>query len=360
MDKFAPPGSFMELPFYSAHFMDAGLWEPFVRWVAARHGFEVHGILPGFPGTFPTFVVNLRGGETGSSQTCIVVKFFGPLFEGGASFETERSMGALISSHRMSIPSPAVLADGQLSDQWHYLIFEYIPAVSLNQARGVLNAGQLATIARQMGRFMHELHHLPATSQALRPVSLSTRNWHCFTDFLKNQRANCVLNHERWQDLPPHLMVQLPEFISPMGDLIDLRSQPHLIHSDLTGDHLLGKFTSDNPAIPLQVKPGEDAGIARSSSVWESLAIIDWGDSRMGNILYELVALHLDLFQSDLNLLHLCLEAYDLPIYYRHGFPKKALSMALLHQFPLPGYIKTLSLNSTSLDALASQFFGVG
>lgn len=359
MDSFAPSNLFMELPFYSAHFMDVKLWEPFVCRVVSQHGYECQSLSAGFPGTFPTFVVKLVGMRTDPNQACVVVKFFGPLFEGNAALEVEKSMGSLLSNRPMSIPSPAILAHGQLSDQWHYLLFEYIPGVSLNQVRQALNVEQLATIAQQIGRFMKELHQLPVTMQTLIPTSLSTKDWEGYTDFLENQRSLCWSNHARWQDLPAHLIDQLPGFIPQVSQLIDLRSPPHLIHTDLTGDHVLGRFTSDNPEKLTAVSQVEVVRNAQSSRRWENLSIIDWGDSRVGNILYELVALHLDLFQSDLNLLRLCLDAYDLPLYYRQGFSKKALSVALLHQFPLPGYIKTLSQDLASLDILASQLFAI-
>ena len=55
-----------------------------------------------------------------------------------------------------------------------------------------------------------------------------------------------------------------------------------------------------------------------------------------GNILYELVALYLDLLHADKHLLDIFTTAYGIPDFYRNNFPRQALSMTLLHQFPCP------------------------
>lgn len=61
--------------------------------------------------------------------------------------------------------------------------------------------------------------------------------------------------------------------------------------------------------------------------------LIDFGDTMMGNILYELVALHIDLFRCDKRLLNAFLLCYDLPAPFREQFATKALCMTLLHRF---------------------------
>jgi hypothetical protein len=95
------------------------------------------------------------------------------------------------------------------------------------------------------------------------------------------------------------------------------------------------------------------------SGGWKSLAVIDWGDAMTGNILYELVSLYLDLFQSDKQLLKVCLDVYGLPDFYQHDFPRKALSMVLLHQFPLPTRVYAPYIGVKSLQELAECLFAV-
>jgi hypothetical protein len=363
MDHPHPPDAFAELRFYSAHFMDLALWRPFVRQVAVRHGFAIRGILPGFPGTYPTFIAELDHLPGQPGLDTIVIKFFGQLFDGQNSFHIERAMGHYLAQHPMNIGSPAILAEGQLTPQWSYLIFEHVPGVSIGQVRSSLSMREMEAVARQMGRFMQQLHLLTATSLPIIPqLSMS---WSAYADFLETQTANCWLNHQRWRDLPPQLLKLLPKFIPPVDQLLDFSSSPHIIHADLTADHLLGRLSPPLPAFNIQAE--ESAVPATSSNEekegasaeWESLAIIDWGDSQVGNILYELVGLHLDLFQGDKHLLRLCLETYELPAFYQPDFARKALSMVLLHQFPMPARIYAPHQQVTTLEELSECLFGL-
>jgi aminoglycoside phosphotransferase (APT) family kinase protein len=123
-----------------------------------------------------------------------------------------------------------------------------------------------------------------------------------------------------------------------VDQLINNSEPLYLIHADLTSDHLLGK-----------VRKG----------AWHTQAIIDWGDAMVGNVLYELVSIYLDLFGSEKTLLRLCLDTDDLPEFYRKDFPQKALSMVLLHQFPMPEQIYAPYRDAQSLWELADRMFAV-
>jgi aminoglycoside phosphotransferase (APT) family kinase protein len=341
--------------------MDPELWEPFVRHVAGCHGFECHCILPGLPGSFPTFIVE-QGQPAGSAQTAFVVKFFGPLFEGKDSFHTELAMGHFIAKHDLNIPSPVILAEGRLSSDWYYLVFEYIPGDSMGQVYQEMSKDALQGVAMQMGKFMHQLHALTATSLPVIPPATRSLSWEDYADFLEKQRADCLDHHRSWNDLPSQLLDLLPGYIPPIEQLLDYTSPPHLIHGDLTADHLLGWLQAPTPVSTRL----HSAGSARDATTvgqpgkgWESLAIIDWGDCRVGNILYELAAVHLDLFRADKRLLRLCLQAYGLPIFYQLDFARKAFSTVLLHQFPMPAHIYSPYQDARSLDELADGLFGI-
>jgi Ser/Thr protein kinase RdoA (MazF antagonist) len=204
--------------------------------------------------------------------------------------------------------------------------------------RGQLSEETWMTVADQMGVFMRGLHNATSNGQPIIHIQASNRGWEVFADFLEKQRCQCLANHQLWQDLPGHLIEQLPAFLPRVDELIDLSCSPHLIHADLTADHVLGRQVNHD---------------------WQTLAIIDWGDARVGNILYELVALHLDLFRANRRLLQRCLEAYHLPAFYQSDFPRKALSMVLLHQFPMPVQVYAPYQQVPSLNQLAESLFAV-
>jgi Phosphotransferase enzyme family len=188
-----------------------------------------------------------------------------------------------------------------------------------------------------LGEYLGKLHrlplpHLPGTADTMEP------GWDGYARFLRDQRSHCHANHQEWGDLPQHLLDQIGAFVLPVEQLIDLAAPPHLIHADLTADHLLGRFVNGS---------------------WQTLAIIDWGDARTGNLLYDLAALHLDMFAGDKTLLKCFLENYGLPEFLRVNFPQKALSMVLMHQFPMPPRIYAPHQDVTSLQDLAERLFGV-
>jgi hygromycin-B 7''-O-kinase len=316
--------------------MDLTLWEPYVRQVCAQNGFGCSHINPGVPGSFPTFIVEINDGQGAHPGRAIVVKFFGPLLNGADAFRIERDLGEWLEQHTLSIPSPRILVEGQLDPEWKYLIFEYVPGVSIGQVRDQLSRDDWTSIAHQMGEYMHCLHSL-SIELAHQPPWLIQPSSDRYINFLEQQQLNCPFNHQSWKDLPDHLLGQIEGFILPLNALIDYAEPAYLIHADLTADHLLGRMVNNH---------------------WHTLAIIDWGDAMLGNILYELVAVHLDIFQSDKDLLRICLDAYDLPEFYRQDFPRKALSMVLLHQFPMPPRVYAPFLDLCSLDELAECLFG--
>ena len=327
--------------FYADHFMDLQLWRPFVRQVCQRLGLLCRQVQPGLPGSFPTFVLTLA---PGSPWGKVVLKFFGPLYDGHTSWQVERLLGQYLEKHPLPIHSPTVLFDGQLDANWLFLVFEHIPGVSIGQVRQQLSAPALSSMSQRMGKFMRVLHRDTATRMPALAGGSPDRSWDSFVSFLEKQRHNCLANHRQWRDLPPHMLDQLPDFIQPPEQLVDLSAPPHLVHADLTADHLLGWL------IPPSI--GVDAG-----ADWESTAIIDWGDARLGNILYELVALHVDLFAGDCCLLHTCLQSYGMPDFYRHDFHRKALSMLLLHQFPMPASLYAPYRDLATLDQLSEHLF---
>ena len=335
MDKAKSLTSLIDKSFYSAHFMDADLWYPHVRQVCHKHGFGCGRVTPGLPGTFPTFVVESDCEHIQLPFPEFVVKFFGPLYNGLDSFGIERGIGYWLNQQTVSIHSPRILAEGQLDIDWHYLIFEHVPGMSIGQVRDQLSADDWISVAFHLGEFMHQLHSVESFCLLdLSPVFQFS--WERYASFLRRQRLDCLINHQTWNDLPAHLLDQLEDFILPVEQLVDFSEQPYLIHADLTADHLLGEVVDGR---------------------WQTHAIIDWGDAMTGNILYELVALHLDLFQSDRHLLRIYLEAYDLPAFYQRDFPRKALSMVMLHQFPMPARVYDAHKDVGTLQELAERLF---
>jgi hypothetical protein len=296
---------------YRELFANAEFWAPYVRAVCAQHGLApCTDVRAPTPGTCPTFSVDERW----------VVKFFGRLFDGGRSWAVERAVAGLLEADR-SIPSAPLLAEGYLCDEdgtswpWPYVIFKYVPGVSFGEVYAQAGREQKLALAREMGRLARRLHALaaPPGSRSFWLAGGRAAGGHAaYTEFLRGQREGCLTRQEAWASLPSHLLIQLEDFLPPVEEFLPSASRLHLIHADLTGDHVLGQLEADQ---------------------WETRAIIDFGDAMLGDLYYELVALHLDLFRGDKAMLGAFLEKYGLPAGERRGFAHRAMAYTLLHRF---------------------------
>jgi aminoglycoside phosphotransferase (APT) family kinase protein len=287
---------------YRRLFSDPGFWRPYVQAVCSRH-FQINACpvraVP--PGTYPTFIADDRW----------VVKFFGRLFDGQKSFEVEQEAGKLLLL-ASEIPAPRLVDQGALLEpgepwSWPYLIFEYIPSASLREVYDELPPAEKEQIASDLGWITRCIHEL-----SLGGSRIFKESWQGYAGFLERQTAGCQQKQQAWGSLPAHLIDQIGDYLLPPEELIDWSRKPHLIHADLTQDHLLGSWDGRR---------------------WQTRTLIDFGDARVGDLLYELAALHLDLFQLDTRLLGTFLSAYGGPLAVQTDFPRRALSTALLHEF---------------------------
>ncbi len=290
-----------EIQNYRKLFMDADFWEPYVAAAMEQVELPCKVMRSGNPGTCPTFIVD----------DAYVIKFYGRLFDGEKSFHTELYANRLL-KRRRDFPVPALVAQGKLFEgdshwNWPYLIFDYLDGISIGEAWDDLSLMERQEVSSEIGHMIGALHSI-----ALGENGFFDPNWDAFRNFLETQQANLLDSMKNSGRLPIHLLKQLDAFFLPPDQLIELDIKSYLIHADLTRDHILGK-----------VKDGK----------WNTLGVIDFGDARVGNLFYELIALHLDLFQGEKQMLRVFLENYGFEMSSDKNFTKKAMNMTLLHQF---------------------------
>ncbi len=302
----SPLNQLSSLDGYRRLFADADFWRPYVLEVCRRHNLTPHErVWMGIPGSFPAFIVEKRW----------LVKFFGRLFGGEQCFLAESAAARLL-RERPVMPVPALCAEGELDPPgadwpWPYLVFEFIDGVSVGEVWQQVGAAERLRTARQAGQWARELHRLPLPANG--PFA---ETWQEHVAFLESQRKHCCANHAEWGALPARLIAQIDDYLSPTADLILPGEAPHLIHADLTGDHLLGRL---------------------EGMQWNSKAVIDFGDARTGGLFYELVALHLDLFRCDRALLGAVLEAYGYTGPRGEELARCLMSATLMHEFNVLG-----------------------
>jgi hygromycin-B 7''-O-kinase len=300
-----PPPEFPTRAEYERLFCDAAYWRPYVEEVWRRHDLGPCGeVRSPLPGTYPTFVVDDRR----------VVKFFGRAFEGARTFAVERELCRQIRDVP-DIPAPRLLAEGRLYPRgdawpWPYLVTEALRGRSFGEVWREVSPGDRLGVARWLADVARRLHEL-APGEA-RPCLRPT--WDEFAALLERRRREVPAEFAARGDLPDWLVGQVGGFVGAIDDLIDRRARPRLLHADLTEDHVLGQFRG-----------------AR----WAATGIIDFGDARMGDRLYELVALHLGCFRCDKGLLAAFLDRYGFEGDLRRDFARRATCLTILHEFPV-------------------------
>jgi hygromycin-B 7''-O-kinase len=314
---------------YRKHFMDSALWQPYVHEVCCRHGLHpCQQVRAGLAGSFPTFIVEDRW----------VIKFFGRLFGGELAHATELQVNRILPPD-FAVRVPALLYSGSLLEHdltwsWPYLIFEYLPGISIGEVYEQVTFGDRLVLASALGKVTSQMQRL-----SLDEVPLFRAGLDAYAHFFHNQRAKCLANHRQWQSLPGHLIDQLEEYLLPVETLVDPLVPHGLIHADITRDHILGRLEAGQ---------------------WVTLGLIDFGDARVGNVFYDLAALHIDLFRGDARLLRAYLEAYGLED--RRQFAHKAMSAALMHEFnifSLLGNMKPQFYTASTLGDLAEMIWDI-
>ncbi|HZU67613.1 MAG TPA: aminoglycoside phosphotransferase family protein [Ktedonobacteraceae bacterium] len=313
---------------YARCFTNPSYWQAYVAAICTRHELgECTTVRAGFPGTNPVFIVN----ET------YVIKLYSDLFDGERSFLVEHEVYRLIAT-QPDLPAPSLVASGELFDahdgwSWPYIVTQIIPGLSMSESE--LSDTDRLAIATWLGPVVRRLHALPLVEAGpLLP------RWEPFLQFLAEQRAEVVNNHVRWGVLPAHLVAQIERYLPDLTELIDTDETPALIHCDLTSDHVLGESITGH---------------------WQPSGIIDFGDAKVGDRMYELVALHLGLFDSNRQLLWTFLDAYGFDTALQRDFVRKAMSMTLLFEFNVCSHIfKNIpaAASASTLEELAELLWG--
>ncbi|HEX7541779.1 MAG TPA: aminoglycoside phosphotransferase family protein, partial [Anaerolineales bacterium] len=257
-----PLAALESLDGYRQFFMDGTLWRPFVERVCRGSGWTCNLVRPGVAGTFPTFIVDEQQ----------VIKFFGPLFDGKTCWRVEQEAAQLMED-LPAVPVARLLASGVLEMEpgWYYLVFKYVPGVSIGEVYAEVPLEDKLSLARWLGEWLPRMHRIKVRDGTTLPalsVGL-TRGW--FSTRWPEERR-------KW---PVHLAGQVEEYLSANAGFLQSGSDC-FIHADLTRDHIIGRLADGH---------------------WSTLGIIDFGDAMLANIYYELTALRLNLFDCDKHLL---------------------------------------------------------
>jgi hygromycin-B 7''-O-kinase len=286
---------------YGARLTDTAFWRPYIEEVCRRHDLACDEVWPGLPGTHAVFIVDRR----------YAVKLYTHWFGRPEDHLVERMLYEAI-ARTPELPAPAIVASGDLFPEsnawpWPYTITTVIPGVSAGEARAQMGDEDRLTVARFLGSVLRRAHGLIVDG----PERLR-RSWEPFNRFVARQRRTCVARHRRRGSLPDAWIAQADRYLPRAMELMVGEGALCLLHGDMTADHVLGEFQDGR---------------------WLPTGIIDFGNARSGDPLYELIALHLDLFRCDKRQLSAFLESYGMDVGALDAFVRRAMSYTLLHEF---------------------------
>lgn len=274
---------------------DASFWRPYIEEAFKAQELALEPILAlEDDGTNANFWL-------GSNK---ILKIFTPFCHGRESKGME--VAALRSLADSDLPTPKVLARGELMPldedwKWPFLVTDRLPGRTLQAMWPEMPHEQRLGFAFQIGDLLRRLHKVIPSPELSRTFQA---NWPLgFSDFLKRQHQ-LVTNKSELAVIPIY------EEILRMSPGTLTAGWPALVHGDLDGTHLL-------------VQNGQITGM------------IDFGDAKIGDPLYDFVTVQLDLFEQDPRLFAEMLRGYNIDPKQERNFNQRLTAYAILHEWPL-------------------------
>ena len=288
-------------------FTDPDYWRPMVERILHKHNLgKLQRMHAGYPGSNAVFWVNDH----------YVIKIFEQTWQEG--FERELEIYQYLSPadtlsgctrFRFSQLVPRVLAHGEIcaGQRWKYMVMKGFAGERLGEVwKGIPRNNQLE-IAQQLGGIVNALHHVPI--DCLQSMDTSRLGWR---QFAQAQVKRCVIHHRKNNSLPEHLLVQIPDYLADAAPLFPEDFSPCIINSDLTRDHEL---------------------LSRADDHWQITGLIDFGDVEIGYCDYEFVAIYLDAFDCDTEVMRAFLQVYDYPNGIDYHFNQRMMAYSILHRY---------------------------
>eukprot|EP01126_Amoeba_proteus_P056894 TRINITY_DN7208_c0_g1_i1.p1 TRINITY_DN7208_c0_g1~~TRINITY_DN7208_c0_g1_i1.p1 ORF type:complete len:429 (+),score=85.51 TRINITY_DN7208_c0_g1_i1:43-1287(+) len=300
-----------------------------------------------------------------------VVKFFSDQFSSEEGWRNEISVLKMLK--RVEVPNnfplqfPKLLSKGYLYEKsdpwlkeggerrwkWPFTIQKFVRGQALKQVWNDLSQQERIHVASYLGEALRIIHQTSHVSENISEFSESSRNWTNFEDFLKMMRLRCIKRFKKEHVLNSIAIVigivvtivtsschgfWISPLLSPFFKLVngflekavttylpkqvgslflDLKgsssfsSVPSLLHCDVTPENVLGNF---------------DGG----TEEWSPVGLIDFGDAKLGDILYDLVVIHIELFKCDKMMTYHFMDSYGIEFWKRKNFAYRAMCYSIL------------------------------
>ncbi|MEA2552857.1 MAG: hygromycin-B 7-O-kinase [Fimbriimonadaceae bacterium] len=259
------------------------------------------------------------------------VKLFTDLFNGDRQRGLERLALQILDGQRWT---PKVLGSGELypgeSWPWEYVVTEKLEGEPLDKTWESLDNAARLKVATSAGEYLRMLHGItiPDELRALVAKLIGPEN---FASIWARQVESRAMKH----GVPEHLARQAGDYVARW---LPKTGEDCILHGDLSGDHLIGQLGHEG---------------------WEIEAVIDYGDLKLGNPVYDLIPLHLETFEGDKFLLGALLEGYGVMPEFS---AEAAMSFTLVHEWDVLRRLlesrKELA-DSVSIEQLANEIWRI-
>eukprot|EP01125_Pyxidicula_operculata_P017988 TRINITY_DN6363_c0_g1_i1.p1 TRINITY_DN6363_c0_g1~~TRINITY_DN6363_c0_g1_i1.p1 ORF type:complete len:383 (+),score=57.74 TRINITY_DN6363_c0_g1_i1:120-1151(+) len=259
------------------------------------------------PGSNPTFIIDSK----------FVVKIFTPFLDGYQAFKGEMLSYEILQSSNIDETTvmPRILYSSTLSNVGSlvvddkdipsstssktsmpllYIVMTYLDGIPVANAWNDIPQDDRADLAQKLGCFLKNYHKVTKNHPLL---SQHPSN---FFEFIDNQRKTCVERHRKWGTLSETVLNELDHYLpSDMKKFMynitsgEMEKSFCLIHGDITSDHVLMKKNEIN-------------------NRWSLSGILDWADSSVGILFYEIPALIMSCLHCDNNLFNEFIKCYNI------------------------------------------------
>ncbi|MEQ1822770.1 MAG: aminoglycoside phosphotransferase family protein [Fimbriimonadaceae bacterium] len=259
-----------------------------------------------------------------------VLKIYTPFFGGRESRGME--VAALKALQLESgIPVPRIISKGDLEPlerewKWPWVLLERMHGRTLEVMWPSLTTVERHRFAFELGSMLRRMHQvvpggdLSQTYQSIWPKG--------FAEFLTRQ-------HQLVSNQPELAVIPVYEEILRMSPTGVVSGWPVLLHGDLDGSHIL-------------VNDGAITGL------------IDFGDAKLGDPVYDFIPIHHDLFGMDRSLFAEFLKGYGLNPATEPRFRDRLITYTILHEWGFAGRLTkwTVQSGATTLGDLALWMWG--
>jgi aminoglycoside phosphotransferase len=270
-------------------------WLSMAGQVCAIEGIPIRQDLkPTFPSSYPTVLVPPQH----------VIKLF-PRDDLGQQTLVRESDGLRRAAGAPGLPIPRVIATGDLDPEWAYLVMTMVPGQALTFLLDSLDRDGVRDVAAWLGDFARRLH---ATALDDRSVADGIA---AFSALVRHLHSGAT---ERLRDrgaLPDHLLAQVAAWLPTAAEMLDAPGGIVLAHGDLEDDHVMM-----SRAVDLDDR--------------RPVAVIDFGDSRIGHPYFELGPAWWTWLNQDRRYLDAFLDAARWPGWGETGFARMAMAWTLI------------------------------